>query len=181
MARQGSLSTSRLLLRPLVGSDAPDVQRLAGDRAVAATTLNIPHPYEDGMAEEWIESQTREFEKQTVVTFGVVHRESGALVGACGLILNLEHSHAEMGYWIGKPHWGQGYATEAAQALLEYGWELGLHRVTARCFRGNPASGRVLQKIGMEYEGRLRDHAKKWGRFVDLEIYGILEPCKSEA
>ena len=78
-----------------------------------------------------------------------------------------------MGYWIGKPYWNQGFGTEAALAILRYAFEqLGLNRVYAAHFRRNPASGRIMQKIGMTYEGRLRQHVKKWGDFEDMEYYG---------
>ena len=83
---------------------------------------------------------------------------------------------AELGYWIGKPYWGQGYCTEAARATLDFGFEqLGLNRIFAHHFARNPASGRVMQKIGMTREGRLRQHVKKWDAFEDLELYGILK------
>ena len=72
-------------------------------------------------------------------------------------------------------YWGKGYATEAAREMLGYGFEsLGLHRIFATCFPHNPASGRILKKIGMQYEGCQRQHLLKWGQFVDSELYGIL-------
>jgi [ribosomal protein S5]-alanine N-acetyltransferase len=80
-----------------------------------------------------------------------------------------------LGYWIGKPYWGRGFCTEAARAVLRYAFtELGLNRVHAYHFHHNPASGRVLQKIGMTHEGLLRQHVKKWGQFIDNELYSIL-------
>jgi RimJ/RimL family protein N-acetyltransferase len=85
------------------------------------------------------------------------------------------HRRAELGYWIGVPHWSRGYATEAARAALHYGFEtLQLERIFASHFRHNPASGRVLKKLGMRHEGCLRAHILKWGEFVDLEAYGLL-------
>ena len=80
-----------------------------------------------------------------------------------------------MGYWVGAPYWGRGYCTEAARAILRYGFEeLGLHRIHAQHFARNPASGRVMQKIGMVYEGRQHEHVRKWDRFEDSDLYGIL-------
>jgi len=110
------------------------------------------------------------------VTFAIVHREEKYLVGAIGLSgISKEHETAEVGYWIGKPYWNQGYCTEAVKAVLKYSFDvLKLHRIHARHFKSNPASGRVMQKSGMKYEGCLRQHFKKWGNYEDSELYGIL-------
>jgi [ribosomal protein S5]-alanine N-acetyltransferase len=151
------------------------VQVLAGDRAVAATTKNIPHPYEDGMAEKWIGSHQERFDDCKEAVFAITLRAKGELFGAIGLTLNLEQERAELGYWIGKPYWNRGYCTEAASAVLHYAFTgLRLNRVHAHHFSNNPASGRVMQKVGMRHEGHLRQHVKKWGEFLDVEAYGIL-------
>jgi ribosomal-protein-alanine N-acetyltransferase len=173
---QPVLETDRLLLRPFSLTDSPDVQKLAGDEAIAATTLTIPHPYEDGMAEEWIGSHQQRYEKAEVVTFAITFLDGRTLIGAIGLEINKQHERAELGYWIGKPYWNNGYCTEAAEAVVRYGFdELKLHRIHAAHFSRNRASGRVMEKIGMKHEGRLRNHIKKWGRSEDLEIFGILK------
>ena len=171
-----TLQSTRLVLRTLVLSDALDVQRLAGDRDVASTTSHIPHPYEDGMAEEWISSRLAAYESGEQAVFAVARQSDHAFLGVIGLILNQTDSNAEMGYWIGKPYWNQGYGTEAAGAVLKYAFEqLGLNRVFAAHYRRNLASGRIMEKIGMTYEGRLRQHLKKWDNFEDMEYYGILK------
>jgi ribosomal-protein-alanine N-acetyltransferase len=170
------LETNRLLLRPFSLIDSPDVQKLAGDKAIAATTLNIPHPYEDGMAEEWIGSHQERYEKGEEVTFAITLLDGRTLIGAIGLEINQRHQRAELGYWIGKSYWNNGYCTEAAEAVVRYGFaELKLHRIHAAHFSRNRASGRVMEKIGMKYEGRLRNHIQKWGRSEHLEIFGILK------
>ena len=80
-----------------------------------------------------------------------------------------------MGYWIGTAYWGNGYCSEAAKSVLTYGFEvLGLHKIHARHMDPNPASGRVLAKIGMRHEGFLKEHYKKWNTFTDYHEYGIL-------
>ncbi|MEW6491606.1 MAG: GNAT family N-acetyltransferase [Cyanobacteriota bacterium] len=175
-AGQPTLQTQRLILRPFTLADAPDVQHLAGDREIAAMTLMIPHPYEDGIAEEWIKTHPKAFEEGAAVHFAIVLRQTGELCGAIGLGINKENNNAEIGYWIGKPYWGQGYCTEAAKAVLQYGFEvIGLHRIHAAHFLHNPASGRVMRKIGMSYEGCRSQHTRKWDKFEDLELYGILK------
>ena len=172
---QPELTTARLRLRPFVLADAEAVSTLAGDEAVARDTLNIPHPYERDHAEEWIGSHQGQFARRESVTYAVTRREDDALVGAIGLILDTENDAAELGYWIGREHWGRGFATEAARAVVAWAFEsLGLHRIHASHFPRNPASGRVLRKLGMTHEGTLRQHVKKWGEYLDLERFGLL-------
>ena len=170
-----TLRTARLLLRPFKLSDAPDVQRLAGDHAIADTTLNVPHPYPDGVAEEWISTHPPAFQAGEAATFAVVLRQEETLVGAFGITIDPRFDSAEMGYWIGRPFWGRGYCTEAARAVLDYAFEdLKLNRVHASHVVRNPASGRVMQKLGMTKEGLRRQHVKKWEKYEDLVNYGIL-------
>jgi RimJ/RimL family protein N-acetyltransferase len=171
-----TLETERLVLRPLDLSDAKDVQRLAGDPAIADTTLNIPHPYEDGVAEEWISKEQEAFDQEKGVTFAITGKADEGLVGAMSLMaIDKGHSRAELGFWIGKPYWNKGLCTEAGHAVLRYSFEdLGLNRIYAFHLSRNPASGRVMLKLGMKHEGRQRQHVKKSGRFEDLELYGIL-------
>jgi ribosomal-protein-alanine N-acetyltransferase len=165
-----TLATERLILRPFTLADAPAVQQLAGAREVALNTLMIPHPYPDGAAEEWI-SKPRE----NVVNFAITIREEGALAGAIGLVLDRANERAEIGYWIAVPYWNRGYATEAGRAVVRHGFEvLGVNRIYAEHFSRNPASGRVMQKLGMRHEGSLRQHIVKWGERIDVEVYGIV-------
>lgn len=169
------LHTPRLLLRPFALTDAPAVQRLAGEREIAANTLTIPHPYPDGAAEQWIASHAEMREKDEANVFALILRTSAELVGTCGLHVRQAGATAEIGYWIGRPFWGQGYATEAARAVMTYGFDvLGYHRLYAMAFSRNPASSRVLEKLGMRWEGRLRQHIEKWGVFEDAEVWGVL-------
>ena len=141
-----SLYTDRLVLRPYVLSDVPDLVAEMGTSARFAITL----------------------------------REDGQLCGGVGLRIDKDHQHAELGYWIGVPYWGRGYATEAAHAAVQYGFEsLKLHRIYASCVTENTASSRVLQKVGMQYEGCQRSHISKWGKFYDLDLYGLVKDGSS--
>ncbi len=171
-----TLEAGRVVLRPFNHCDAPAVQRLAGDREIASTTLLIPHPYEDGLAESWIASHEAAFAAGTMITFAVTLRETGELLGAISLTVQRSDERAEMGYWIGKPFWGKGYGTEAATAVLRFAFEeLSLNRVYAHHMTRNPSSGRIMQKLGMAQEGLLRQHQMKWDVLEDLAIYGILK------
>jgi RimJ/RimL family protein N-acetyltransferase len=174
-AAQPTLRTPRLVLRPFRLEDAADVQRLCSSREIAATTLAIPHPYPEGAAEAWIAGHAEAFARRELAHFAITRPEDEALLGAISLTFECEHNRAELGFWVGVPFWGCGYATEAAAAVLRYAFEVeGLQRVYAFHFTNNPASGRVLQKIGMTHEGTRRRHTLKWDRYLDSEAYAIL-------
>ncbi|HXF95766.1 MAG TPA: GNAT family N-acetyltransferase, partial [Gemmatimonadales bacterium] len=171
---QPTLSTERLLLRPFRLDDAPAVERLAGAREIADTTLTIPHPYLDGMAEQWIATHEEAWERRERVIFAMTSEAHG-VIGAIGLELALAHRRAELGYWVGRPFWNRGYASEAVPAVIAFGFEtLSLNRIWAQHLTRNPASGRVLLKAGMRFEGILREHVFKWDRPEDLAVYAIL-------
>ena len=180
-----TLETARLILRPFELSDAKNVQRLAGHKLVAQTTATVPHPYHDGMAEAWISTHGELFATGKGVQFAMVPKSNSELVGCISLFDLAEvHRRAEMGYWVGVEFWGKGYCTEAAYEVLRYGFEvLNLNKVEACHMDINPASGQVMKKIGMKQEDRLRQDRWKDGRFVDIDLYGILqiEFLKSES
>jgi len=171
---QPTLHTSRVILRPFRLSDAAAVQRLAGVAAVAEMTLNIPHPYSDGMAEAWIATQRPAWDARTTVTFAVTSLD-GTLCGTVSLQLTMSHRRGEMGYWIGQPFWGQGLATDAVRALLRFAFDdLNLNRIQASHLPRNPASGRVMEKVGMTREGLHRERYLKGERFEDVVEYAVL-------
>ncbi|QDT63033.1 GNAT family N-acetyltransferase [Calycomorphotria hydatis] len=171
-----TITTGRLLLRPPQPGDAPAIHRLASDRDVASTTARIPHPYEPGMAEEWIQETATQVDQGKAASFVITQAVDQSLVGTIGLTINAEHERAELGYWIGKPYWGKGYATEAARAVIGYGFQtLRLYRIHAHHMTTNPASGRVLEKCGMTHEGKLRQFFKKWDVIYDIELWAVLQ------
>ena len=178
-----TLRTARLVLRPFRADDGPAVQRLAGDPEIATTTLNIPHPYPDGVAEKWIAGHAEACAGGKGLSLAVTLAASGELIGAISLMsISSAHSHAELGYWIGKDFWGRGYCTEAAREIVRFAFEeMGLHRVFGHHFSRNPASGRVMQKIGMRHEGTHPQHIRKWEEFEDVESYGVLKSDLREA
>jgi [ribosomal protein S5]-alanine N-acetyltransferase len=163
--------TKRLKLRPYSESDVAELLPLIGTREVAATTLRIAHPYTEQDARAFL-ALAQEPDK---IWLAITLRKDGHQIGGIGLRHDSQHQHAELGYWLGVPYWGQGYATEAAREMLRYGFEdLHLHRIFASHFKHNPASGHILKKVGMRHEGCQREHLLKWDQFVDSELYGIL-------
>ena len=174
MTDQPILRTRRLVLRPFTPSDGSAVQHLAGAASVADTTLTIPHPYGDGVAEAWIATHGPAYRRGENVVFAITDGDD-SLVGAINVRLEKKDQRAELGYWIGEPFWGRGYATEAVQAAIGYGFTtLALNRLEARHLSRNLASGRVMQKAGMRHEGHHRQQVRKNGRFEDMESYSIL-------
>ena len=170
------LETGRLILRPFNLSDASDLQRLAGEFAIADTTAAIPHPYPDGAAQAWINTHEVEFIKNSMLALAVTLKKTSELQG-CISIMDIDKSckSGELGYWIGKDSWGQGYCTEASSAIINYGFEeMDLNRIQAKHLARNPASGRVMQKLGMKQEGYFRHAFVKWGRYEDNVLYAIL-------
>ncbi|MDE0483360.1 MAG: GNAT family N-acetyltransferase [Candidatus Poribacteria bacterium] len=173
------LHTDRLILRSFTLADASDVKRLAGERDVASTTCAIPHPYEDGMAEEWISTHKAAFEKGTGIYLAITLKDNEKLgdtilIGAIDLRIDQTEKIAELGYWVGKPYWNSGYCTEAANAILTYAFDvLELTSIHAFYLKRNPASGRVLEKIGMQFEECFPKGAEKWGKLEDLVKYSI--------
>ena len=141
------LKTERLVLRAPCGSDVPAIVRFAGDRRVAQNTARIPHPYGAEDAEQFIASIKRE---DGGVTFAIVLDSS--LIGICGI--DLRPDSAELGYWLGAPYWGRGYATEAVRAVIDHAFsELGHEVLLSGARVSNPASRRVLEKCGFQWTG----------------------------
>lgn len=170
-----SLETDRLRLRPFTQEDAETVQRLVNDLEIVATTRALHFPYPDGAAVRWISQQPLAWVEGRAAIFAISLKSSGLVIGATGLEIDSADERAELGYWLDPAFWNRGYTTEAAIALVDFAFRhLGLNRVSAEHMVHNPASGRVLEKIGFRPEGLLRQHAKKWGRFHDVAVFGLV-------
>lgn len=168
------LLTPSVTLRPWSMTDVASVLRYANDRRIWQNLRDrFPHPYERADAEAWLafaRAQAMPL-RYLAVSLG------GEAIGGIGLdALDDVHRHtAEIGYWIGAAHWDHGYATDAVVAMTAYGFEtLGLERIQAGVFEWNPASERILGKAGYRFEGRLRRHAFKDGKLIDVLMYAAL-------
>ncbi len=148
------LESERLNLRAPHPSDIAGMTVWLGDYNVAKNMSRVPHPYDEGDAEAFIAGTQREGRHYA---FSVVRRKDQVFMGGCGL--NEDGAGFEFGYWLGKPFWGQGYATEAAHRLVRFAFEeLGLETVHAGWFHDNPVSGHVLAKLGARHNGsRMRE------------------------
>jgi ribosomal-protein-alanine N-acetyltransferase len=165
-----SLLAGPVALRRFVAGDAPRVELLAGDRAVAETTALIPHPYPEGSAAAWIASHRAAASAGAEYTYAITE-PGGPLVGAIGLRPD-PGERENVGYWIGRAYWGRGYATAAAQAIIVLAFEfLDLDGLTSSHLVRNPASGRVMEKCGMKI---LRhEHRAHRGALEDFCVWGI--------
>ena len=176
------IKTKRLILNGLKAADIPQIVTYAGDERIAATTLNIPHPYQEEDAIYWISKTQEGFKKQSQYTFAVRLQNTRALIGGIGLIMETRFNRAVLGYWLGVPFWNQGYTTEAASAIAHFGFEtLGLNKIYATHLKSNPASGKIMQKIGMIQEGTFKQHIKKGDTYFDLLQYGLTQDAFKKA
>ena len=140
--------TRRLVLRRPVMADAPDMARLADDPALARMLARLPHPYTIEHAHSFLENVAGE------MVFAVTDRTAGAFLGLCGLRTAPKPRAVDLGYWIGQPHWGQGFCTEAVQAVVDLAFtRLDIDLVSANCRVINLASRRVLEKCGFQQRG----------------------------
>ncbi|MEO1015208.1 MAG: GNAT family N-acetyltransferase [Pseudomonadota bacterium] len=143
------LETDRLALRAPAAADVDDIVRYVGDIDVAGRLSRVPHPYTQDDAAYFL----RELVPKATV-WAVERREDSAFIGVISLSPHDGAADAELGYWFGKPFWGKGYATEAAGAVVAYADASGLTLLHSGFFEFNPASGRVLRKVGFEEAGR---------------------------
>ena len=170
-----TLETERLLLRPLLAQDAGVIDQLLNDRVLASNTESIDFPYPTGDASRWIDRNQDRWKVGEAYVLAICQKEDEQLLGTVELIANKEHHRSELSYWIGRKFWNQGFATEAASCLVNFGFtKLGFERITSQHFARNPASGRVLEKIGMRFEGTRKGHIRKWNQLEDVHIYGLL-------
>lgn len=164
------LRTARLLLRPFELTDVDDVCAYASDPEVARFRP-LPDPYTRSDAAEFVDRQLRT-DWSRDAEFAIVY--GPRVIGGLSLHVNAEHETGELGYLLGKRWWGQGLATEAARAVVDWGFRrFGLHKVYARAHVDNTRSWRVMERLGMTREGVLRGHWKMRDEHVDLVYYAV--------
>ncbi|WPO00030.1 GNAT family protein [Pseudomonas sp. MUP55] len=163
------LLTPRLLLQALETEQAETLCRLANGPNIADNTANIPSPYTLETAQAFINGMQEKYRDGELLSLGMQVRESSELAGIVSLRLNARHNYGHLGGWVAAHCRNQGYAAEAATAVMDFGFaELGLQRVGSQCFGRNKESARVMQKIGLRYEGCARGAFLKNGVYEDL-------------
>ena len=172
-----SLETENLVLRELRPADAPKVLELFSDpEVVRYYDLDLFSTIEEAC--RLVDRFVQRFEKRIGIRWAITERSStGDLVGTCGYNLWIQPSHrGVLGYDLARTHWNRGIMTEALTAVLQLGFgKMALNRIEALVMSGNEASYRLLDKLGFQKEGTLRQYERVKGRFVDMEMFSILE------
>jgi RimJ/RimL family protein N-acetyltransferase len=169
-----NIKSDSLILDRFTIEDAPTVQKLANDEETSKLCL-LPHPYPDGAAEAWINSQEEIISKDIEHIWAIRVIEDKELIGSISLKLELENDSAEIGFWLGSEFHNLGIGRIAVKELVKHAFEnYNLNKIYARCFSRNYPAIRVLELCGFQPEGRLRKHLKHRGEFEDLVIMGCL-------
>lgn len=165
--------TARLVLRPPVAADVPAVAALANDRRIAEMTSRMPYPYGLADARAWIDSAA--LPSPVSATFALFEKAGSRFVGACGFGALGDNPEIHIGYWIGLPFWGNGFATEAAHAVIDCAFTASdIAEIVGACRVTNPASRRVLQKCGFQYRDNGLSPSRALGGSVPVERF-VLE------
>ena len=175
--RLPTLEASRVILRWISEEDVDALYAIFSDPEVMRYWSTTPLTDRDA-ASAMLKYIHDSFERRTLLKWGVARRTDNALIGTVTLInFDFTHRRAEVGYALGRAHWGNGYIQEALHALLAYAFgELGLHRIEADVDPRNAASIRTLERLGFQREGYLRERWQVGGEILDGLFYGLLRP-----
>lgn len=170
------LKTERLVLRPLRASDLDDLFEYTQDEETARyVTWNANQTIEQ--AEQFLNYVLSNYDQGKEAPWAIVWKETGKMIGTIDFIHLLldDNKQTELGYALSRQFWGKGIVTEAVARVMAYGFEeLKLERIQARCMEQNIGSARVMEKVGMTYEGTLRRLIFIKGAFHDVKMYAIL-------
>lgn len=169
------LTTERLILRKMKLSDAQDLFAYAQDPQVSRHVLWEAHT-SVRQSRQFLRMARRQYRRGQPCSWAITLKDSGRMIGTIGFMwLNTDWLSAEVGYSLSREYWNQGLMTEALRAVIAFGFDtLGLQRIEAQHTLGNPASGRVMQHVGMQYEGTLRQRVKNKGKYQDVKLFAIL-------
>lgn len=171
-----TLETDRLILRRLTLRDARDIYEYGRDPEVARHVLWDPY-VSVGEARSYIRYMIRKYHTGDASSWGIEWKQTGEIIGTIGYMwIKHEHASCEIGYSLGHSFWNRGIMTEALLAVIEFSFEeLHMNRIEAQHEVDNPASGAVMRKCGMQREGTLRQRMINKGKYVDVDIYSILQ------
>ncbi len=174
-SRMPTLETERLILRPMRRTDADDMFDYAGRSDLTEYLLWSAHP-DRRYTEDYLRYIEGRYAMGEFYDWAVVERKSGRMIGTCGFTrFEFAHNSGEIGYVLNPDFHRQGYATEAARRVIDFGFsELKLHRIEAKFMKGNEASLHVMEKLGMSFEGYRRDGMLVKGKYRTIGICGIL-------
>lgn len=166
------IKTKKFVLRPYRMSDAKVITPLLNNLNVTKNLSSLPFPYELKHALEYIEKTNGEMKKSDTEKFSYVIEINGKAAGAISIDC-IKHDHkAEMGYWLAENYWGNGIMTEVVKKFTSFAFaKFKLRRIYAKAYDGNKGSMRVLEKVGMKFEGIEKKGALKDGKYIDLHVY----------
>lgn len=170
------VQTARLVLSPIAPNDADEVATIGAQPDVVAMTISTPQPMSVAVASEWIWRQCVAMTAGGAATYSVRLIPDGPILGVVSLHhIERDHGCAELSFWFRREARGRGYASEAASAVVRHGFTaLALHRIEAYHMVRNAASGRVLARIGFQFEGLLRERVAKGARREDVKLWAML-------
>jgi RimJ/RimL family protein N-acetyltransferase len=176
-----TIQTKRLTLRAFAPEDTARLAALAGSRQISDTMISVPHPFTTAMAADAIHRYRTEHAAGTDVHFAVEESCTSEIVGYVAIRhIDREHLEGELSFWIDADSSGRGFATEAARAAVDYAFDvLGLNRICAYHMVRNDASRRVLERVGMQREGYLRQRVRKGGVFEDVLLWAVVRSARS--
>lgn len=172
-----NLETDRLVLIPISEDDAEDIYQNVKEYDIARWLINLPHPYPKDGAIKFIREAKELMKKGNSYELAIRLKSNGELIGVMTLCkVDKKNKNSELGYWIAKKYWNIGLATEVGFKVLEFGFNvLKLERIFAKCVPENEASKKVMEKIGMEYEGTMHHEILKENKYLDMSYYGIIK------
>lgn len=167
------LATERLLLKKFRLAHADEFSALLDDKEVAATTLMLPFPCDSTEAEKIIGGYIDEEKHHKSMRWAIILDKK--LIGGIRLVPNTKFNSAEVGFWVGREYWRNGYTYEAAKAVINFGFiELKYNRLEAHSMMENKSSIKLLEKLGFNQEGYHPDLVIKWGEYKDVLTFGLL-------
>lgn len=166
------IKTKRFVLRPINLKDAKDLARNMNNWNVIQYLSSLPFPYELKHAKQFTGKIEKEMKKEKPVDYVMVIEVDGEVIGAVGAHKIVPAHKAEIGYWLAENHWGKGIMPEAVVKFMAHIFaEFKLRRIYAYAYAHNKGSMRVMEKVGMKFEGVQRKHALKNGKYVDCHVY----------
>ena len=168
------LETERCKLRFFKSSDVDALFSICNDKEFNQY-IPLPYPYHKSDAKKWIKLQSQKRESGLGFDYAVVLKADNKLIGSVSIEIDKKNQFGELGCWISKQCWGNGFATESLKRLTSFAFEdLGLHKVYAKCYKENIASLRAIQKCGLTFVGTLKEHSLKDGKFHDCLLYELI-------
>lgn len=169
--------TDRLIIRTYEDRDAESIARVAGTEGIYRTTYAIPREYTKRRANWWIKYLRSTAKNHTGYEYGMFLRDSNVYVGNIGMVnINHLHNRGEITYFVDPNMWGRGYATEGGRVILSLAFEnFKLKRVGGSCMSCNGASRRVMEKLGLKFEGTSRCELLKDGYYYDIDRFSMLD------